>query len=54
MTEINYQLRPATEADYQYCYDLLKQNMFELFSRHWVAGSQMPFAKTSAQLTPLL
>ena len=35
MKEINYQLRPATEADYQYCYDLLKQNMFELFSRHW-------------------
>ena len=35
MKEINYQLRPATEADYQYCYDLLKQNMFELFSHHW-------------------
>lgn len=35
MAEIRYQLRPATEADYQYCYDLLKQNMFELFSRHW-------------------
>ncbi|MGB3672581.1 MAG: GNAT family N-acetyltransferase [Phormidesmis sp.] len=35
MKKINYQLRPATEADYQYCYDLLKQNMFELFSRHW-------------------
>ena len=35
MTEINYQPRPATESDYQYCYDLLKQNMFGLFSRHW-------------------
>jgi ribosomal protein S18 acetylase RimI-like enzyme len=35
MAEIKYQLRPATEADYQYCYDLLKQNMFELFSHHW-------------------
>ena len=35
MTETNYRLRPATEADYQFCYGLLKQNMFELFSRHW-------------------
>lgn len=35
MEKINYQLRPATEADYPYCYDLLKQNMFDLFSRHW-------------------
>ena len=35
MVKINYLLRPATEADYQYCYDLTKQNMFELFFRHW-------------------
>ena len=35
MTNIDYLLRPATEADYQYCYDLTKQNMFELFCRHW-------------------
>ena len=35
MAQDNYQLRPATEANYQYCYDLLKHSMFELFSRHW-------------------
>ena len=35
MTTIDYLLRPATKADYQYCYDLTKQNMFELFCRHW-------------------
>ena len=35
MTEINYQLRPATETDYLFCHDLTKQNMLVLFSRHW-------------------
>lgn len=35
MANINYLLCSATEADYQYCYDLTKQNMFELFCRHW-------------------
>ena len=32
---MGYQLRTAIEADYQFCYDLTKQNMFGLFSRHW-------------------
>ena len=35
MANTDYLLRPATEADYQYCYHLTKQNMFELFCRHW-------------------
>lgn len=35
MTKVDYQLRPATHADYQYCHDLTKQNMLTLFSRHW-------------------
>lgn len=35
----NYQLRPATKADYRYCYLLMKRNMYDLFCRHmggWV------------------
>ncbi len=33
--QIKYITRPATALDYQYCYKLTKENMFELFSRHW-------------------
>lgn len=43
MANIDYLLRPATEADYQYCYDLTKQNMFELFCRHWGAWNPSAF-----------
>ena len=32
---IEYQTRPATEQDYQYCYELTKKNMYDLFCRHW-------------------
>ncbi|MEM9908317.1 MAG: GNAT family N-acetyltransferase [Cyanobacteria bacterium P01_D01_bin.44] len=32
---MNYETRPATEADYPFCYELTKQNMFDLFTRHW-------------------
>lgn len=42
MTKIAYQLRAATEADYPYCYYLTKQNMYELFARHfggWVSSA---------------
>ena len=42
MKETNYLLRRATEADYEYCYELTKQNMIELFSRHW--GGWQPSA----------
>lgn len=35
MTRLEYQLRAATEADYRFCYDLTKQNMYELFCRHF-------------------
>ena len=35
LATLNYQLRLATETDYQFCYDLTKQNMLTLFSRHW-------------------
>ena len=45
MTEINYQLRPATEADYQCCYDLTKQNMLALFTRHWGGWEPSAFRK---------
>ena len=30
-----YIIRPATPADYWYCYRLTKRNMLELFTRHW-------------------
>ncbi len=30
-----FTLRPATESDYRYCYDLTKRNMYDLFCRHW-------------------
>ena len=30
-----YAIRPATAADYWYCYRLTKTNMLELFTRHW-------------------
>ena len=42
MTKIAYQLRAATEADYPYCYYLTKQNMYELFTRHF--GGWVPSA----------
>lgn len=45
MKETIYQLRPATEADYKYCYDLTKQNMLELFSRHWGGWEPSTFRK---------
>ena len=32
---LEYQTRPATEIDYQYCYELTKVNMYDLFCRHW-------------------
>ena len=35
MTKLDYQLRAATEADYCFCYDLTKQNVYELFCRHF-------------------
>lgn len=33
--KIDYTTRPATNLDYRYCYKLTKQNMFDLFCRHW-------------------
>ena len=45
MKKTNYQLRPATEADYDYCYELTKQNMLELFSRHWGGWEPSVFRK---------
>lgn len=43
--KINYQLRPATEIDYQFCRDLTKQNMLTLFSRHWGGWVDSVFRK---------
>lgn len=35
MAQLSFTLRPATERDYRYCYDLAKRNMYDLFCRHW-------------------
>lgn len=32
---MKYSIRPACDADYQYCYRLTKRNMIDLFGRHW-------------------
>ena len=39
------QLRPATEDDYEYCYRITKQNMFDLFCRHWGGWVDAEFQK---------
>jgi len=33
--QIDYITRPASKLDYQYCYKLTKENMYDLFCRHW-------------------
>jgi ribosomal protein S18 acetylase RimI-like enzyme len=32
---MRYELRSATEDDYEFCYAVTKQNMLVLFSKHW-------------------
>ncbi len=40
-----YTLRQATEEDYEFCYNLTRQNMYELFCRHWGGWIDSEFRK---------
>lgn len=42
---MNYHLRQATEDDYDFCYELTKQNMYDLFCRHWGGWLDSEFRK---------
>jgi ribosomal protein S18 acetylase RimI-like enzyme len=42
---MDYRLRPATDADYSYCYHLTQRNMGELFRRHWGGWIAAEFRK---------
>jgi ribosomal protein S18 acetylase RimI-like enzyme len=43
--QTEYSIRPATEADYPYCYRLIKRNMFDLFCHHWGGWGRGAFRK---------
>ena len=43
--KVEYAVRPAIEADYQYCYRLTKKNMSDLFCRHWGGWIASAFRK---------
>ncbi len=43
--EMKYSIRPACDADYQYCYRLTKRNMLDLFCRHWGGWVPAEFRK---------
>ncbi len=42
---MEYTTRPATQADYTYCYRLTKRNMLALFTRHWGGWKPSCFRK---------
>ena len=42
---MNYELRPATNEDYTYCYLLTKRNMHDLFCRHLGGWKATEFIK---------
>lgn len=42
---MKYSIRPACDADYQYCYRLTKRNMHDLFCRHWGGWVPAEFRK---------
>ena len=42
---MDYKLRQSTEDDYKFCYDLTKQNMYDLFCRHWGGWVDSEFHK---------
>jgi len=44
--QLEYILRPASEADYQYCYRLTKRNMYDLFCRHWGGWNPSKFRQS--------
>ena len=43
--QIDYITRPASELDYQYCHKLTKENMYDLFCRHWGGWIASAFRK---------
>ncbi|WP_041366632.1 GNAT family N-acetyltransferase [Methylophaga frappieri] len=43
--KVNYDLRRANEGDYEFCYKLTKQNMYDLFCRHWGGWFDSEFRK---------
>ena len=44
-SQIEYTTRPANESDYHYCYQLTKENMYDLFCRHWGGWVASAFRK---------
>lgn len=42
---MEYELRQATESDYEFCHELTKQNMYDLFCRHWGGWVDSEFRK---------
>ena len=42
---MKYNLREANYSDYEFCYKITKENMFDLFCRHWGGWSDAEFDK---------
>lgn len=42
---MDYTLRQATGDDYQFCYNLTRRNMYDLFCRHWGGWVDAEFSK---------
>ncbi len=42
---MKYTLRRATESDYDFCYGVTRENMYELFCRHWGGWVDAEFKK---------
>ncbi|MCP4155188.1 MAG: GNAT family N-acetyltransferase [bacterium] len=42
---MNYELRQSREEDYDFCYRITKENMYELFCRHWGGWDDSEFDK---------
>ena len=45
LNSMDYSLIPASEDDYDFCYSLTKQNMYDLFCRHWGGWVDSEFRK---------
>lgn len=42
---MKYDLRRENQGDYEFCYELTKQNMYDLFCRHWDGWLDSEFRK---------
>lgn len=42
---MDWELLKATKNDYEFCYELTKRNMYELFCRHWGGWVDSEFRK---------